>query len=450
MKQVHIATFGCQMNENDSEAILRLLSTRDYQPTDKLDQADLILINTCSIRQKAEEKTYSLLGRLKGLKKKNPNLIIGVGGCVAQQEGERLLERVPFLDLVFGTRWIPELPDLISRVGPGKARLSRTEMITGNLSTLPLPLPSLDGRNPKASVTIMQGCNNYCAYCVVPFVRGPEESRPGEEILMEVEGLAAQGVKEILLLGQNVNSYGQDRRGEWSFAQLLVNLEKIPGLERIRFTTSHPKDLSQDLIDCFGKISALCEHFHLPVQAGSNRILKKMNRGYSRESYLNMIIRLRAQCPPIALTSDVIVGFPGETGDDFEETMDLIRQVQFDDLFSFKYSDRPMAPSRNFPEKVDEEEKGRRLRELQSYQKKVTLSKNQALEGTVQQVIVEGHSKKNPEEWMGRTGSNKIVNFPGPQGLFGKAEKVLIERAYVHSLKGKLIQGMMGDRKYSG
>jgi tRNA-2-methylthio-N6-dimethylallyladenosine synthase len=439
MKQVHIATFGCQMNENDSETMLRLLAARDYQPTDRMDQADVILINTCSIRRKAEEKTYSLLGRMKGLKKKNPNLIIGVGGCVAQQEGERLLERVPFLDLVFGTRWIPELPDLIDRVGPGKARLSRTEMIRGNLSSLPITLPSFNGRNPKTSITIMQGCNNYCAYCVVPFVRGPEESRSSGEILREIEGLATRGIKEVLLLGQNVNSYGQDRSGEWSFARLLNNLEKVPGLERIRFTTSHPKDLSQELIDCFGSIPALCEHIHLPVQAGSNRILKKMNRGYSREIYLDMISRLRARCPQIALTSDVIVGFPGETGDDFEETMDLIRQVQFDDLFSFKYSDRPTAPSRNFPGKVEEEEKARRLKELQSYQKKVTLLKNQSLEGTVQQVIVEGHSKKNPDEWMGRTGSNKIVNFPGPAGIFGKTEKVLIERAYIHSLKGKLI-----------
>jgi tRNA-2-methylthio-N6-dimethylallyladenosine synthase len=439
MKQVHIETFGCQMNENDSETMLRLLAAREYQPTERMDQADLILINTCSIRQKAEEKTYSFLGRLKTLKEKNPDLIIGVGGCVAQQEGERLLERVPFLDLVFGTRWIQELPDLITRVGPGKGRLSRTEMVTGGFRLLPFPMLTAAGWKPKASVTIMQGCNNYCAYCVVPFVRGPEESRPSREIILEVEALAVRGVKEILLLGQNVNSYGQDRPGEWSFGQLLLNLEKVPGLERIRFTTSHPKDLSQELIDCFGRISTLCEHFHLPVQAGSNRILEKMNRGYSREAYLDKIKRLRTRCPNIALTSDVIVGFPGETKEDFEETMELIKQVQFDDLFSFKYSDRPMAWSRHFPEKVEESEKARRLKELQSTQKKVTLIKNQALEGSVHKILVEGHSKKNPDEWMGRTGTNKIVNFPGPPGLFGKTEQVLVEKAYVHSLKGRLL-----------
>jgi tRNA-2-methylthio-N6-dimethylallyladenosine synthase len=438
MKQVHIATFGCQMNENDSESMLRLLAACDYQPTEEMDQADLILINTCSIRQKAEEKTYSLLGRLKPLKTKNPGLIIGVGGCVAQQEGERLLERVPFLDLVFGTRWIPELPDLITKVGQGKGRLARTEMVTGSLSPWPLPMLPSGARESKASVTIMQGCNNYCAYCVVPFVRGPEESRPSAQIVSEVEALAAQGVKEILLLGQNVNSYGQNRAGELSFARLLLKLDTIPGLERIRFTTSHPKDLSQELIDCFGRISVLCKHFHLPVQAGSNRILEKMNRGYSREAYLDKIKRLRARVPNIAITSDIIVGFPGETSNDFEETMGLIREVQYDDLFSFKYSDRPMAPSRHFPEKVEEGEKARRLKELQNYQKKITLVKNQALEGSVQKVVVEGRSKKNPDEWMGRTGSNKIVNFPGPPGLLGKTEQVLVEKAYVHSLKGRL------------
>ncbi len=436
MKQVHIATFGCQMNERDSQIMAQVLASHDYQVTEEMEQADLILVNTCSIRQKAEEKTYSLLGRLKRLKNRNPDLVIGVGGCVAQQEGERLLARVPYLDLVFGTKLIHQLPELIEEVEQGKTRVARVELTPRDFYSQPLPM---DGRFPRelnASVTIMQGCNNYCAYCVVPFVRGPQESRPSQEILAEVEALTARGVKEILLLGQNVNSYGLDRVGEMSFGQLLHHLEKISGLTRIRFTTSHPKDLSQELIECFGQISKLCEHIHLPVQAGSDRVLKRMNRHYTRDAYSEKIDRLRERCPGIAISSDVIVGFPGETEADFMQTMELIRKVQFDDLFSFKYSDRSLAPARNFSGKVNEGEKGQRLKELQAYQKNITLSKNQRLEGTFQELLVEGTSKKSAQEWMGRTRSNKIVNFPGPSGLVGQTIQVRIEKAYVHSLKG--------------
>jgi len=439
MKQVHIATFGCQMNERDSQTIAQLLLSADYQVTQKMEEADLILVNTCSVRQKAEEKIYSLLGRLKRLKNQNPDLVIGVGGCVAQQEGERLLEKVPHLDLVFGTRMIHQLPGLIEKVRRGKNRLSRIEMDQGDLFLKSLLMASDFSQGVKASVTIMQGCNNYCAYCVVPFVRGPEESRPSREILSEVETLAANGVKEILLLGQNVNSYGQNRTGEMPFASLLHLLGKVTGLERIRFTTSHPKDLSPELIDCFGQISNLCEHIHLPVQAGSNRTLEKMNRRYTREAYLEKIAQLRQQCPDIAITSDVIVGFPGETEADFDETMDLIRAVQLDDMFSFKYSNRPNTTASNFSNQVNEEEKSRRLRELQTYQKKVTLSKNQTMEGTVQTVLVEGTSKRSSQEWMGRTRTNKIVNFSGPTVLLGKTAPVRIEKAYIHSLKGVLL-----------
>ena len=439
MKQVHIATFGCQMNERDSQTIAQVLASCDYQVTEEMEQADLILVNTCSIRQKAEEKTYSLLGRLRRLKDLNPDLVIGVGGCVAQQEGERLLARVPYLDLVFGTRVIHQLPGLIEEVGRGNTRLARIELTPG--VPCPHPLPMTIGFSPSlnASVTIMQGCNNYCAYCLVPFVRGPEESRPAKEIVAEVEALTAQGVKEILLLGQNVNSYGQNRTGEISFPRLLHDLEGIPGLERVRFTTSHPKDLSQELIECFGHISNLCDHIHLPVQAGSDRTLKKMNRRYTREGYLEKIRRLRERSPGIAITSDVIVGFPGETEADFEQTMDLIRDVRFDDLFSFKYSDRPLAPARNFSGKVSEEEKGRRLKELQAYQREITLSKNQKMEGTTQEILVEGTSKKSSQEWTGRTRTNKVVNFPGPPGLMGKTVPVRIEKAHIHSLKGRLL-----------
>lgn len=416
----------------------QILAGHDYEMTDQIDQADLILVNTCAIRQKAEDKTYSLLGRLKGLKTKNPRLVIGVGGCVAQQEGEKLLEKVPYLDLVFGTKLIPRLPEMIRGVEREGIRLARTDLLQ------PLSYPVLpDSRKVpfhpiKASVTIMQGCNNYCTYCVVPFVRGREESRSSREILTEVKTLVNQGVKEILVLGQNVNSYGQNRPGELTFACLLSRLEEISGLERIRFTTSHPKDLSQELMACFGQLSKLCEHIHLPVQAGSNAILERMNRRYTREIYLEKIQALREHCPAIAVTSDVIVGFPGETRGDFERTLELLQTVRFDDLFSFKYSDRPLTRARLFPDQVEAEEKGLRLKELQAFQREVTLARNKALEGTVQVVLVDGFSKKSPFEWTGRTRTNKVVNFSGPPELMGRTLPVKIEKATLHSLKGSI------------
>jgi tRNA-2-methylthio-N6-dimethylallyladenosine synthase len=416
------------------------MADHDYRLTERMEQADLIVVNTCSIRRKAEEKTYSLLGRLKRLKRRNPALVIGVGGCVAQQEGERLLERIPHLDLVFGPGAVHHLPDLVDQVCRERVRLARTERDPASAlaaGTVPHPETPV---GVKASVNIMQGCDNYCAYCVVPYVRGPEVSRPSGDILAEVEAWVSRGVKEILLLGQNVNSYGRNRPGELSFPQLLARLQEIPGLERIRFTTSHPKDLSPELMDCFGRLPSLCEHIHLPVQAGSDRVLKRMNRRYTRSEYLAKVERLRKLCPDLAVTSDVIVGFPGETEADFQETLDLIRQVEFDDIFSFKYSNRPGTAASTFPDQVEEEEKDRRLRELQALQKKITLAKQRKLEGTVQEVLVEGPSKKSAREWTGRTRTNKIVNFPGPEGLVGKTLAVRIEAAYLHSLKGEKIE----------
>lgn len=437
MKQVHISTFGCQMNDRDSELIAQVLSAHDYRLTERPEEADLILINTCSIRQKAEEKTYSLLGRLKRLKSRNPGLIIGVGGCVAQQEGDRLLERIPHLDLVFGTRWINELPDLVQTVRQRGRRMAEVAL------DRPLRyLPSEKAFRPspiKASVTIMHGCNNYCAYCVVPYVRGPEWSRPPEDIAAEVRRLAAQGVKEVLLLGQNVNSYGAPKgAGGRAFVDLLEQLETSAGLERLRFTTSHPKDLSPDLIACFGRLSKLCEHIHLPFQAGADTVLARMNRGYTRAMYMERIQALRESCPEIAVTSDVMVGFPGESPADFEQTLDLIREIRFDDLFSFRYSDRHPARASGFPDKVPEEEKRRRLTELQALQKGITLARHQAREGTWEQVLVEGTSKKSGGQWTGRTRTNRIVNFPATHLEVGLTVPVFIEKGYAHSLKGTL------------
>ena len=437
MKQVHISTFGCQMNDRDSELMAQILAEHDYQRTERPEEADLILINSCSIRQKAEEKAYSLLGRLKGLKTRRPDLIIGMGGCVAQQEGERLLERIPHLDLVFGTRWVSRLPGLIKTVEKEGCRLSQTEM---EPAVAYQPSSSTFRSSPvKASVTIMQGCNNYCAYCVVPYVRGPEVSRPTREILQEVETLAAQGVKEVLLLGQNVNSFERPGAAGLGFVRLLEQLEEVKGLERIRFTTSHPKDLSPALIRCFGRLSKLCEHIHLPFQSGSDKVLKRMNRRYTRDLYLERIASLRNQCPGIAITADALVGFPGESPADFEQTLELIQAVRFDDLFSFKYSDRPPARAIQFSDKIPETEKSRRLSELQQIQKKITLDRNQALQGSIQTVLMEGPSKKSDRQWMGRTRTNKIVNVSLSGIEIGTILSVKIDKGYAHSFKGTMI-----------
>jgi len=437
MKQVHISTFGCQMNDRDSELMAQILAEHDYQRTDRPEEADLILINTCSIRQKAEEKAYSLLGRLKSLKATRPDLIIGLGGCVAQQEGEKLLERIPHLDLVFGTRWISRLPGLVKTVENEGCRLSQTQM---EPAVAYQPSSSTFRSSPiKASVTIMQGCNNYCAYCVVPYVRGPEVSRPSREILQEVQTLVAQGVKEVLLLGQNVNSFGRPGEEGRGFVQLLERLEEVKGLERIRFTTSHPKDLSPGLTRCFGRLSKLCEHIHLPFQAGSDQVLKSMNRRYTRDLYLERIASLRDQCPGIAITADALVGFPGETPADFGQTLELIQSVRFDDLFSFKYSDRRPARASHFPDKIPEAEKSRRLSELQGIQKKITLERNQALEGSIQTLLMEGPSKKSDRQWMGRTRTNKIVNLLLSDIKIGTILSVKIDKGYAHSFQGTMI-----------
>ena len=435
-KAVFIKTFGCQMNEHDSEKIHRILGDHDYKLTENIDNADLVLLNTCSIREKAEHKVYSSLGRLRRLKDKNPKLIIGVGGCVAQQEGERLLRRVPYLDMVFGTHNIHKLPEFIHDVERTGKRILETSLYDS--------VPSLGVcSNPrekeiKSYVTIMQGCDNYCSYCIVPYVRGREISRPSGEILEEVRILSEKGVKEITLLGQNVNSYGRGIAGDMTFPQLLHSINKIDGIERIRFTTSHPKDLSPELISCFGQLDKLCEHIHLPVQSGSNLVLKAMNRRYTAEEYIAKVERLRKACPKISITSDIIVGFPGETEKDFEDTLELIGVVKFNSLFSFKYSDRVETKASTLPEKVGDEVKGKRLSVLQTYQKLFTLAKNRELEGKEEEILVEGTSKTNPARLTGRTGSNKVVNFEGSSDLTGRIVPVRIKRAFLNSLEGEI------------
>ena len=436
-KRVYIETYGCQMNEHDTERILRLLEGSHYLETKDPKAADFILINTCSVREKPEHKVYSALGRYKWLKEKR-GVIIGVAGCVAQQEGDKLLDRVPYLDMVIGTHAIPMLPQLLKKIEFSGQRVCETGFDPeGNYLKTILPPKPLD--KVKSYVTIMQGCDHFCSFCIVPYVRGREQSRSSREIIEEVRHLAEMGIKEVCLLGQNVNGYGKGLEEEISFSELLERINQIEGIERIRFTTSHPKDFSEKLIQAFSKLSKLCEHIHLPFQSGSDKILKAMHRGYTKESYLKKIDHLKEVCPSIALTADVIVGFPGEEEKDFKETLDLMGKVQYDDLFSFKYSPRKGTRAAQFMDKVEEKVKQERLSILQEIQKGITLQKNQELEGRVEEVLVEGRSRQSAQDVAGRTRSNKIVNFKGNLELVGQLVPVRITKAYPHSLRGEII-----------
>jgi tRNA-2-methylthio-N6-dimethylallyladenosine synthase len=443
-KRVYIETYGCQMNEHDSERMLRLLEGISYSETKEAKEANLILINTCSVREKPEHKVYSALGRFKELKEEK-GTIIGVAGCVAQQEGKRLLDRIPYLDMVIGTQAIPTLPDLVQKVEALGQRVceigfdAEGEYLKTPLLPRPPVVESIRLVKLKSYVTIMQGCDHFCSFCIVPYVRGRERSWPSQEIIGEVRNLAEMGVKEVCLLGQNVNAYGKGLKGELGFPGLLHQINEVEGIERIRSTTSHPRDLSEELIQAYSKLSKLCEHIHLPFQSGSNKILKSMHRGYTRESYLEKIDRLKNLCPSIAVTADVIVGFPGEEEKDFSETLDLLQKVRFDDLFSFKYSPRKGTRAAQFQDKVEEKVKQDRLSTLQEIQKEITLQKNQEREGRVEEVLVEGQSKQNHQDVTGRTRSNKIVNFRGDLNLVGKLVPVQINKAYPHSLRGEIV-----------
>lgn len=426
------------MNVNDSEQIAALLASAGYEATGQAQKADVIILNTCSIREKAAQKVYSRLGRFKDYKLSNPDIIIAVGGCLAQQWGEKFFKKAPCLDIVFGTHNIQNVPELIKRVQKYSRHITDTAFgvegrFGGRLSR------TVTGRS-SAYVSIMQGCNNFCAYCVVPYLRGPEESREFADIVREVENLAAQGVKEVILLGQNVNSYGQTLRIKADFASLLRTIAAVGGIERIRFTTSHPKDISPELIRCFEEVDILCEHIHLPVQSGSDKVLRDMNRRYTKADYLQKVAALRAACPDISITSDVIVGFPGETDADFAETIDLLDKIRFDNLFSFKYSEREGTAAAKFDNKVSERVKSARLKSLQLLQEQHTLAKNRSMLGKILDVLVEKRSKGSAGEVMGRTRTNKIVNFAGGSELVGKTLPVFITHAYQHSLHGELLQ----------
>lgn len=457
------------MNVYDSDQILKLLSPLKYKATPFLETADLIVVNTCAIREKAEQKVFSFLGRLSGLKRKKPGLIIAVGGCVAQQDGAKILERMPHVDLVFGTKAIARLPRSIEQIESKKCRIVDVEMPEG-IQEVDLAVRGHDNGQVASFVTIMQGCDNYCTYCVVPYVRGRETSRTPQRIIDEICDLVATGVREVTLLGQNVNSYGK-KEGLCDFPELLQRVNAIDGLLRIRFTTSHPKDLSDDLMFAFKDLDKLCNHIHLPVQSGANKVLKMMNRKYTRELYLAKVEKLRNICSDIAITSDIIVGFPGETEQDFDDTVKLIKEIEFDGLFAFKYSDRPNATASRLPAKVSEEDKQERLQKILELQSHYTISKNKSLVGSTQNILVEGYSKKQSvidinrrqqdAQWTGRTSTNKIVNFiqdencnSGDEIATGDIAKIRITKAFPHSLWGEPVGveqtplGLRGERIY--
>jgi tRNA-2-methylthio-N6-dimethylallyladenosine synthase len=439
-KKLYIKTFGCQMNEYDSDKMVDVLhASEGLEKTDKPEEADVILFNTCSVREKAQEKVFSDLGRVRELKKLKPDLVIGVGGCVSSQEGAAIVERAPYVDVVFGPQTLHRLPELIAQkrsTGKSQVDISFPEIEKFD------HLPPARVEGATAFVSIMEGCSKYCSFCVVPYTRGEEVSRPFDDVLTEVAELALKGVKEITLLGQNVNAY-LGKMGHTSeladFALLLDYVAEIPGIERIRYTTSHPKEFSQRLIDAYGKISKLVNHVHLPVQSGSDRILMAMKRGYSALEYKNIIRRLRSVRPDVSLSSDFIVGFPGEAEADFEQTMKLVQDLKFDNSFSFIYSARPGTPAANLHDDTPQTVKLQRLQRLQAEIEAEAQRISQYMVGSVQRILVEGPSRKNAAELMGRTENNRIVNFPGQPRLVGQLIDVRITQALPHSLRAEVV-----------
>ncbi len=440
-RKVFIKTFGCQMNEYDSDKMADVLgAAQGYEPTQDVEEADLILFNTCSVREKAQEKVFSDLGRVKHLKEKG--VLIGVGGCVASQEGAEIIKRAPYVDVVFGPQTLHRLPELLNqRV---RQALPQVDISFPEIEKFDhLPPAKVEGAS--AFVSIMEGCSKYCSYCVVPYTRGEEVSRPFDDVLVEVAGLADQGVKEVTLLGQNVNAY-RGAMGDTSdiadFALLLEYVAEIPGIERIRYTTSHPNEFTPRLIEAYARIPKLVNHLHLPVQHGSDRILMAMKRGYTAMEFKSTVRKLRAIRPELSMSSDFIVGFPGETDDDFQKMMKLIHDVGFDASFSFIFSPRPGTPAANLPDDTPHEVKLRRLQHLQAVIEDNVKRISASREGTVQRILVEGRSRKSEAELMGRTECNRIVNFDGgaqPARLIGQMIDVRITEARPHSLRAEVL-----------
>lgn len=444
----YINTIGCQMNVYDSEKLADILKSHGFEMTHDMDKADIVVCNTCAIRHKAEEKAFSFLGKFAKEKKKRPDLITVMAGCVAQQEGEKAFARVPHLDLVLGTQAFSRFGQHLEDLKSGKRQIvdiEDSDMIFEAMPDMPASEIGFDGNKISRFITIMQGCDNYCTYCVVPYVRGRERSRSHSAIVDEITSLANNGIREITLLGQNVNSYGVKEKGI-SFPQLLERVSWVEGIARIRFATSHPKDLSLELIHAIRDIDKVCNHLHLPVQSGSNKILKKMNRGYTRQTYITRINALKKACPDISLSTDIIVGFPSESLEDFNDTMELLKEIEFDSIFAFAYSDRSSAPASKFSDQVEEREKKRRLNMLLQLQDVYTDKRNKALVGKNLEVLVEGESLKlhdgfiktsdRMKQMTGRSASNKIVHFPSENCAVGDLISIQIKNAYPHSLWG--------------
>ena len=439
-KKLFIRTFGCQMNEYDSDKMADVLHAAEgVVKTDNPEEADIILFNTCSVREKAQEKVFHDLGRVKHLKQQNPNLVIGVGGCVASQEGEAIVARAPYVDIVFGPQTLHRLPQLIAeRKEKGKAAVDVSFPEIEKFDAM----PPAEVKGATAFVSIMEGCSKFCTFCIVPYTRGGEVSRPFNDVLTEVADLAAHGVKEVTLLGQNVNAYRGDMEGideKADLAMLIEYIAEVPGIERIRYTTSHPREMSQRLIDTYAKVPKLVSHLHLPVQAGSDRVLAAMKRGYTTLEYKSIVRKLRAARPDISMSTDFIVGFPGETDEDFEKTMKLIDDVEFDASFSFIYSPRPGTPALELDDNTPADVKSARLSRLQKRIDELAQAVSRSMVGTVQRVLVEGTSKKDANELAGRTDNNRIVNFAGNPRLINTFVEVRITEALPHSLRGEIV-----------
>ena len=438
-KKLHIKTYGCQMNEYDSDKMADILKQFEgYEITDTMEESDIILFNTCSIREKAQEKVFSDLGRVRNLKLKNPDLIIGVGGCVASQEGKVIIRRAPYVDIVFGPQTLHRIPELIElkrKTGKSQVDISFPEIEKFD------NMPSAKIHGASAFVSIMEGCSKYCTYWVVPYTRGEEISRPFEDVLTEVAELTLQGIKEVNLLGQNVNAYrGKMGNGEIAdFAMLLEFIHEIPGIERIRYTTSHPTEMTQRVIDCYAKLPKLVAHLHLPVQSGSDRVLAAMKRGYTVLEYKSILRKIKALRPNVVFSSDFIIGFPGETDEDFEKTMKLIEDVVFDVSFSFIFSPRPGTPAAEMPDDTSYEIKLARLQRLQKRILEMQYEISQQMVGTTQKILVDGYSKKHPDMMTGRTENNKLVVFNGNPRMMNQLIDVKITEAKTHSLIAEVI-----------
>ena len=435
-KKVKMLTYGCQMNFSDAERMTGELARIGYEETEDMNEADLIMINTCAVRETAEDKVYGKIGEIKGLKRQNPNLILGITGCMAQKEGEKLIKRAPHIDFVLGTNKIQRVVATVQALENEEAR----HIVDTSINEAEMPEDMAINRKTALSawIPIMYGCNNFCTYCIVPYVRGRERSRLPEDIIAEIKEVVAQGFKEVTLLGQNVNSYGKDHK-KATFAELLAMVDDIEGIERVRYMTSHPKDLSDEVIEVIKNSKHICTHFHLPVQYGSDNMLKRMNRVYTVAKYKETVRKIREAIPDCSLTTDLIVGFPGETEEDFQQLMEFIAEIRYDAAYTFIYSKRSGTPAAEMPDQIDDECKHQRLNRLMELQNKISLEINQSLEGKIMEVMVEGPSQNNEAVWSGRTSSNKLVLWNHGEEKIGDLINVRITQPQTWVLKGERV-----------